>query len=272
MDPETLAFIRLYTAVGAEFTIGDLKFTKDHDPLANLAIPQDVAYTVAGKLNDADVEENPQNSEVFSVEPLAVRRPYSTTIGSPSIQPTPTPSQATGNAPADANAKKTSDAPTIIDDSLPVSFSEEDLVNFRQYFSIPPSVEMRLPLEGEWVFEQIVDPSKSEGTLAPGWTAMYIESLSYGAHFPFLPFIDELLVAVNRAPGQIHEVLAAAARCVEPKEVPFSTMIGNRIPLFRGSGLNKKFAKDYETSGKKVPRPAVVVTSTAVMEKRSVAF
>ncbi|GAA0171686.1 hypothetical protein LIER_25662 [Lithospermum erythrorhizon] len=55
MDPETLAFVRLYTAMGAEFTIGKLKFSKDHDLFANIAIPQDVANTVAGQLNDADI-------------------------------------------------------------------------------------------------------------------------------------------------------------------------------------------------------------------------
>ncbi|GAA0146327.1 hypothetical protein LIER_06312 [Lithospermum erythrorhizon] len=104
---------------------------------------------------------------------------------------------------AGQTADNPGDPPTIIQDSLPVAFSDEDLVNFRQYFSIPSSVEMRLPLEGEQVFEPLVDPSQSEGALSPGWTAMYIESLSYGARFPFSPFVDELLVAVNRAPGKI---------------------------------------------------------------------
>ncbi|GAA0185990.1 hypothetical protein LIER_33278 [Lithospermum erythrorhizon] len=68
-----------------------------------------------------------------------------------------------------------------------------------QHFSIPSFVEMCLPLEGEQVFELLLDPSQSESALAPAWIAMSTESLSYGARFPFCPFVNDLLIAVNRA-------------------------------------------------------------------------
>ncbi|GAA0176532.1 hypothetical protein LIER_29506 [Lithospermum erythrorhizon] len=45
-----------------------------------------------------------------------------------------------------------------------------------------------------------------EGAFAPGWADMYIESLSYGVHFPFSPFVNDLLIAINRAPGQARPI------------------------------------------------------------------
>ncbi|GAA0148206.1 hypothetical protein LIER_07717 [Lithospermum erythrorhizon] len=44
--------MRLYTPLGAEFTIGDLDISQVHDPIANLAIPQDVALDVVIRLNE----------------------------------------------------------------------------------------------------------------------------------------------------------------------------------------------------------------------------
>ncbi|GAA0183047.1 hypothetical protein LIER_30529 [Lithospermum erythrorhizon] len=77
--------------------------------------------------------------------------------------------------------------PIVIRDPLSVPFSEEKLRGFRRHFSIPSYVQMRLPGEGDQVFEPRIDPSCSEGPHAPGWTSMYIESLNYGARFPFHP-------------------------------------------------------------------------------------
>ncbi|GAA0170849.1 hypothetical protein LIER_25023 [Lithospermum erythrorhizon] len=89
--------------------------------------------------------------------------------------------------------------PTIIRDSLLVPFSEEDLRGFKRHFSIPSYVKMRLHGDGDLVFEPRVDPSCSEDPHAPGWTLMYIEYLNYGPRFPFSPFINNLLISVNRA-------------------------------------------------------------------------
>ncbi|GAA0146870.1 hypothetical protein LIER_06718 [Lithospermum erythrorhizon] len=204
MDPETLSLARLYTAVGKEFTdAGHLIFSRDHDLFANIAISQDVAQTVASRLNDSDVRENLRDLDVLYVEPLSVCPPSSSTTESPQVHPTPSVSQFASVAQADENTNKSGDPPTIIRDSLPVAFSKEDLINFKQYFSIPPFVEVRLPLEGEQVFESPIDPSQSESALAMRWTAMYIESLSYGARFPFCPFVNDLLIVVNRAIGKI---------------------------------------------------------------------
>ncbi|GAA0186514.1 hypothetical protein LIER_33802 [Lithospermum erythrorhizon] len=138
------------------------------------------------------------------------------------IMPATISSQATTTAQTGAAAGNTGDnhiaAPTIIRKSLPVPFTEEDLVNYMQYFSIPSSVEIRLPIEGDQVLEPRVDPSQSEGAFSPGWTSMYIESLSYGCRFPFSPFVIELLVVVNHSLGQIRptgwlEITIFIAKC-----------------------------------------------------------
>ncbi|GAA0159503.1 hypothetical protein LIER_38883 [Lithospermum erythrorhizon] len=153
--------------VGAEFTIGNLKFSKDHDPFANIAIPQDVAREVASRLNDEDTGGNLLDADAISAEPLSIRHPSNSATNSSQAHTTPSSSQTAGPTQADTNDDKPGDIPTVIRDSLPVAFSDEDLVNFSQYFSIPSTVEMRIPLEGEQIFEPLVDPSHSDGPLAP---------------------------------------------------------------------------------------------------------
>ncbi|GAA0169865.1 hypothetical protein LIER_24248 [Lithospermum erythrorhizon] len=91
---------------------------------------------------------------------------------SPQVHLTHSASQPAGVAQAVENVDKPGDPPTIIQDSLPVAFSYESLVNFRQYFSIPSFIEICLPLEGEKVLEPLVDPTQSDGASAPGWTAI----------------------------------------------------------------------------------------------------
>ncbi|GAA0145463.1 hypothetical protein LIER_42860 [Lithospermum erythrorhizon] len=115
MDPETLALARLYAAMGAEFTYdGHLIFSRDHDRFANIAIPQDVAQTVASRFNDKDLGGNPQDSGAIFVEPLSVRLPSSSTTKSPQVHPTHSASQIAGFAQAAENADKPGDPPTII--------------------------------------------------------------------------------------------------------------------------------------------------------------
>ncbi|GAA0150747.1 hypothetical protein LIER_09615 [Lithospermum erythrorhizon] len=147
---------------------------------------------------------NPPNANIVSAEPLSVSPPSSSTTESSQARTTPSTSQTDEPVQAGTDDGKSGDIPTIIYNSLPVEFSDKNLVNFRHYFSIHSFVEMRLPLEGEQVADPLVDPSHSDGPLAHGWTAMCIESLSYEARFPFSPFIDELLIAVNRSPRQIY--------------------------------------------------------------------
>ncbi|GAA0138899.1 hypothetical protein LIER_00555 [Lithospermum erythrorhizon] len=211
MDVETLAFFRLWTSVGAEVTYGNLTFSQTHDPFANIVLPHEIVQGVAGQVDAENLEEIGGSEGIstggtISPKPLSVVHPSSSTTSLARDPPNigvirPIPQTTFGSQPGKI-AKTTSTIPTIIRDSLPVSFSEEDLRNFRQHLSIPSEVEMCLPRDGDQVSKPVVDPSCSEGSFAPRWTTMYIESLNYGARFPFAPFTNDLLIVVNRAPRQ----------------------------------------------------------------------
>ncbi|GAA0149556.1 hypothetical protein LIER_08701 [Lithospermum erythrorhizon] len=108
----------------------------------------DVACEVANRLNDEELGGNPLDSDVISAEPLAIRHPSPSTTASSQARTTPSDSQTAKPIPAGSNTDKSSDTPTIICDSLPMSFLDEDL-DFTQYFSIPSFVEMSLLLKGE---------------------------------------------------------------------------------------------------------------------------
>ncbi|GAA0165080.1 hypothetical protein LIER_39907 [Lithospermum erythrorhizon] len=57
IDPETLSFSRVWTAIGAEFTYGNLNFSQDHDPFANIVLPQDITQSAAGRVSDGEDED-----------------------------------------------------------------------------------------------------------------------------------------------------------------------------------------------------------------------
>ncbi|GAA0185658.1 hypothetical protein LIER_32946 [Lithospermum erythrorhizon] len=124
----------------------------------------DVAQNVASWLKNKDVGGNPPDADFISAKPLSVRPPSSFTTGSSQAHTTST-SQIAEPVQAGANAGESSDIPSIIRDSLPVEFSDEDLANFRQYFSILSFVDMRFPLEGE----QNPYPVGPAFPFAPSW-------------------------------------------------------------------------------------------------------
>ncbi|GAA0148404.1 hypothetical protein LIER_07857 [Lithospermum erythrorhizon] len=78
IDPETLAFFRLWTTVGAEITYGDLIFSPTQDPFSNIVLPQEVTQRVAGRI-DSDEEIMGNESATASLstsrspEPLLVK-------------------------------------------------------------------------------------------------------------------------------------------------------------------------------------------------------
>ncbi|GAA0171693.1 hypothetical protein LIER_25667 [Lithospermum erythrorhizon] len=126
----------------------------------------DVAREVANRLNDEDNGGNPLDADVISDVPLSIRHPSNSATNASQARTTPSSLQTAGPTQTDTNADNQGDILTVICDSLPVAFFDEDLVNFRQYFTIPSTVEMRIPVEGEQIFEPLVDPSNRDGPLA----------------------------------------------------------------------------------------------------------
>ncbi|GAA0155635.1 hypothetical protein LIER_13323 [Lithospermum erythrorhizon] len=92
------------------------------------------------RLNDGDMGESPQDLDVISGEPLAIRPPSSSTTESSQARTNPSTSQTAEPVQGDANAGKSGDTPTIIRESLPVEFSDEDLVNFRRRVKVVKKV------------------------------------------------------------------------------------------------------------------------------------
>ncbi|GAA0186524.1 hypothetical protein LIER_33812 [Lithospermum erythrorhizon] len=179
-------------------------------------------------------------TEVLPVQPLAVRNPETAQLNpssTPSSTPAPPHVHRADASQTGASAGNTGDlppaVPTVVRDSLPVPFSSEDLENVRQYFSVPHSVEMRLPVEGDMVFEPRVDPSQTE------------------------------------CPFSTDEVLNAAQRCVEPKDIPFSTMAGERRPLFRKTKVRRVPTSSDAPRKENFPTTTTTVaTSNSNAEKR----
>ncbi|GAA0142343.1 hypothetical protein LIER_35563 [Lithospermum erythrorhizon] len=186
MEHDTLAFFRLYTAMGAEFTLENLKFSKDHDPFASIANPEDVAHEVESRFNDEDLGGNPQDSDVVSVKPLSVRPSSNSATDSSQAHTTPSSSQTAGPTQADTNADKPGDIPIVIRDSLLVAFSDEDLVKFRRYFSIPSSIKMLLLLEGEQ--NSGLNPSTSDSLHEEGAESVPKAKTGYSTNFMELPY------------------------------------------------------------------------------------
>ncbi|GAA0142895.1 hypothetical protein LIER_03695 [Lithospermum erythrorhizon] len=114
MEPKTLAFCRLYIAIGAEISMGDLRFTPHHDPFANMVIPQEVAENIARYPNEASGEGSTRPTEVFFVQPSEAHNPE-VAQSNPSSAPSPTP--APSPAPG-VDASQTGASATQIDDLL----------------------------------------------------------------------------------------------------------------------------------------------------------
>ncbi|GAA0145406.1 hypothetical protein LIER_36124 [Lithospermum erythrorhizon] len=72
-----------------------------------MAIPQDVAANIARSLNDAEGEESPPATEVFSIQPFAVRYPK-TVPANPASTPSSTPTAPPSTHGAGASQTGTS--------------------------------------------------------------------------------------------------------------------------------------------------------------------
>ncbi|GAA0148713.1 hypothetical protein LIER_43019 [Lithospermum erythrorhizon] len=71
--------------------------------------------------------------------------------------------------------------------SLPSQITMDQLDEFSTYFSIPfDKVDIRLPLPGDQVILPCVEVDSTDPDLTPGYTAIYVESFSYGMRLPFL--------------------------------------------------------------------------------------
>ncbi|GAA0174844.1 hypothetical protein LIER_28148 [Lithospermum erythrorhizon] len=248
------------------------------DPLANINIPHEVLQGIADRHRAAEARRDddllimdPSLGREASPQPLALI-PLPSTSAIP-ITSSSTP-QTTEDFQADDDVESQGEDATAIRKSLPVKFTDEDLFNLGGYFNIPDIVEMRLPLKGEQIFEPLVGPSSTSSPTAPGWTTMYMESLSYGERFSFSRFTNNVLKAVNRGPGQIRlvadlalpssyteEILWAVKSVVEPNKAVSagqSASLGKR-PTSSAPPKKPLFAKKKKKNAPPSPPPSEIV-------------
>ncbi|GAA0159806.1 hypothetical protein LIER_16505 [Lithospermum erythrorhizon] len=91
-------------------------------------------------------------------QPLEMISPTSSSSIPPSSSTIPL---STENYQAGDDVESQGEDSTTIRKLLPVKLTNKDLSNFREYFDIPDSVEIYLPLEGDPIFEPLVDPSRA---------------------------------------------------------------------------------------------------------------
>ncbi|GAA0150109.1 hypothetical protein LIER_09120 [Lithospermum erythrorhizon] len=80
--------------------------------------------------------------------------------------------------------------PTFFKKYSPSPITLDQLDGFSTYFSIPvDKVDTRLPLPGDQVILPRIEADSIDPDLTLGYTAVYVESFSYGIRLPFLPLI-----------------------------------------------------------------------------------
>ncbi|GAA0170938.1 hypothetical protein LIER_25090 [Lithospermum erythrorhizon] len=81
------------------------------------------------------------------------------------------------------------------------------LNGFSTYFSIPfDEVDTRLLFPGDQVILPRIEAGYTDPDLTHGYTAVYVESFSYGMRLPFSCFLNNVLITLNRAPGQLNPI------------------------------------------------------------------
>ncbi|GAA0165419.1 hypothetical protein LIER_20826 [Lithospermum erythrorhizon] len=167
IDATTLNQVRLFTFVGAEVKYGDLLFTPYQDPFTNVAFKQEVNDDIFHEIDNyptpvstiAD-QELPVSSSTQAIEGVIAQ-------------------------PAGEQGEDSDDLPSYIANSLPVPFTDFQLWDFKEYFSIPDDAGIRVPVKGESTMKLIVNERDTEGAFCPGWTPLFLEAFSFGMQLPF---------------------------------------------------------------------------------------
>ncbi|GAA0149946.1 transporter [Lithospermum erythrorhizon] len=97
-----------------------------------------------------------------------------------------------------------------------------------------------------------------------------MDNTSHSGPLTSFPSANDCKIFADLKPEKIveDEVLTAAAKSVEPNQVPFSTMYGDRVPLFRRAKVVKKSSKAPAASALKVVQSTPAQTSFSLPEKR----
>ncbi|GAA0142486.1 hypothetical protein LIER_03377 [Lithospermum erythrorhizon] len=230
--------------MGAEFTIGDLKFSKDHDPFANIAIPQDVAREVASRLNDKDTGGKPLDADVISAEPLSICHPSNPATNSSHSHTTPSSSQTARPAQANTNTDK-------LDEVLATAAK-----------CVEPKEELEAPVEK--VAQPAVAVSKKSSTIfekrpAPAGEHPRLFSTkrlkSIADNLPRSEILDLTedprfsTISCQEAPKEGYSLNSSTSELLPEEEADFAPKM--KLDAFRASRpfLLERIRKDYDSIG-----------------------
>ncbi|GAA0177889.1 hypothetical protein LIER_29761 [Lithospermum erythrorhizon] len=76
----------------------------------------------------------------------------------------------------------------------------------RAKFFYQEKVDTRLGLPREQLYLPHIEEGSTDPDLTFGYTSIYVKAFSYGMRFPFSPFVNNLLITINRAPGVEHSL------------------------------------------------------------------
>ncbi|GAA0172568.1 hypothetical protein LIER_26369 [Lithospermum erythrorhizon] len=161
VNAATLNQVRFYTSVGAEVLYGDLGFTPYQDPFANMALKQE-------EEND-DVFREINN---YPANPPALGNIMDESQSFPTGSSTPmdilSSIEGSVSQPADDQGANSFALPAFIKNALLVPFMNTQLWDFKEYFSIPEDVGIRVPVEGESILEPTVNEGETKRAFYPG--------------------------------------------------------------------------------------------------------
>ncbi|GAA0165138.1 hypothetical protein LIER_20615 [Lithospermum erythrorhizon] len=94
--------------------------------------------------------------------------------------------------------------PTFVENSTPPDLTDDQLDGITSYFSIPiTKVDTRITLPGEKLYLPRIEEGSEDPDLMFGYTTLYVKAFSFGRRLPFSRFVNDLLITLNRAPGQL---------------------------------------------------------------------
>ncbi|GAA0138689.1 hypothetical protein LIER_00386 [Lithospermum erythrorhizon] len=97
-----------------------------------------------------------------------------------------------------------SSLPSFVKKSVPPNLTDDQLDGITTYFSTPhDKIDTHLALEGEQLYIPHIENNSSDPDLRPGYTSVYVEAFTFEMRLPFSRFLNNLLISINRAPGQL---------------------------------------------------------------------
>ncbi|GAA0158104.1 hypothetical protein LIER_15214 [Lithospermum erythrorhizon] len=139
-----LSQVRLYTFVGAEIKYGNLIFPPHSDPFETIFLKQEQTQDdIFAKIDN--YPSNPLDPKPFQEVPTGSSNQSTTILAEGAEQST------------SEQGEDSADRPSYLVNSLPVSFTDSQLWDLKEYFSILDDVGIRVPVEGETITEPIVN-------------------------------------------------------------------------------------------------------------------